>query len=100
MIDLVKNMSCGREKVQQRHARQLWLILQFTAKSLYSDCDLKKYAHNLLAPILDPVFILLPKKSLNVLQTPHNSSTEMRLLCRARKDRGLHRVYRMGKKRT
>lgn len=31
MIDLVKNMSCGREKVQQRHARRLWLILQFTA---------------------------------------------------------------------
>lgn len=63
MIDLVKNMSCGREKVQQRHARQLWLILQFTAKSLYSDCDLKKHAHNLLAPILEPVFIPLPKKS-------------------------------------
>lgn len=76
MIDLVKNMSCGREKVQQRHARQLWLILQFTAKSLYSDCNLKKYAYNLLASILEPEFILLPKNSLNVLKTSHTSFTE------------------------
>jgi len=50
----------------------------------------KKYAHNLLAQILGPVFILLPKKTSNVLQTPHTSSTETWVLCGGRKDTDIH----------
>lgn len=62
MIDLVKNMSCGREKVQQRHARRLWLILQFTANlhTLIVISKEKKKTHNLLAPICQ-LLMLLPQ---------------------------------------